>query len=111
MQSKSTQQNTLNSNVWSSGFKTSKVLQESPFLKTGKDSSKYKASKNCRNTILVEDGSEIEALNNKLIKKTKYVDKGEKSYNEYLKTGKEFDSLVKECYADIDTIVSKKEKN
>ena len=110
LQSKSSQQNLLSSNVWGSGFKSSEVVQESPFFKTGKDCIKSKASTKQRNAILVEDEKETEALNNKLIGKTKYVDKSEKAYNDFLNTKEEFDVLVKEYKGDIDSIFSNRKK-
>ena len=111
VQSKSFQQNPLSKNVWGSGFQSNTVVQESPFFKDVKDRFKPKPPNKRRNTILVDDAIETEALNNTLISKTKYVDKSEKAYNQFLETKKEFDILVKDCKSDIDSLFSKKKKS
>ena len=110
LQSKSSQQNPLSRNVWGSGLKSNAVVQESPFFKDAKDRFKPKPPNKRRNTILVDDAIETEALNNTLISKTKYVDKSEKAYKEALKRSKEIDILVKDCKSDIDSLFDKKKK-
>ena len=88
-----------------SGFKSSNVSQETSFSKAVKNKPVVKKSLNRRNTILINDEKESEDLNDKLVQRTKYVDKVDKPKGtKFSKLSEKFDDLLKNSYTEIDAI-------